>query len=158
MASHILPQDKARRFWAKTRRVESTGCLVWGGAVSPRGYGIFCPYGTTAWLAHRVAWLLAHGSIPDDACVCHRCDNRRCVEHTHLFCGNPRLNSADMVAKGRSARGSKNGNARLADDDVREIRDRHAGGQSTAALARAFGVSANTIGRIVNGNGWGHIT
>lgn len=85
------------RFWAK---VDKTGdCWVWTAATNPKGYGQFYVEGMR--LAHRVSWILAHGPIPDDLCVLHRCDHPPCVNPAHLFLGTYADNNHDRDAKGR---------------------------------------------------------
>ena len=52
--------------------------------------------------AHRWAWMLVHGSIPDGLHVLHRCDNPPCFRPSHLFLGTDADNARDMASKGRS--------------------------------------------------------
>lgn len=114
MADIIVTEKDITRFWAKTRRDEVTGCLVWTGARAPAGYGCFRvggrkQYGGATRQAHRVAWTIANGAIPAGLCVCHHCDNPPCVDVAHLFLGTLGDNYADMAAKGREARGDRHG-------------------------------------------------
>jgi hypothetical protein len=105
----------AERFWEKVAK--SDGCWLWTGGCSNTGYGAFWLKGQTI-NAHRIAWLLTSGPIPDGMDVLHRCDAnysvgdrsyRRCVRPDHLFLGTDKDNMADMVAKGRSASGERHG-------------------------------------------------
>ena len=51
--------------------------------------------------AHRFAWELAHGPVPDGLLVCHRCDVPPCVNQKHLFLGTVGANMKDAAAKNR---------------------------------------------------------
>jgi hypothetical protein len=79
----------------------ANGCIEWGASRFPQGYGqIKVNYQNRK--AHRVAWELAHGPIPDGLVVCHRCDNPPCCNVDHLFLGTHSDNTRDMHAKGRA--------------------------------------------------------
>lgn len=93
------------RFWAKTVRREN-GCLEWIGGKS-EGYGVF-NYNGEPIRTHVVAWKLYKGRWPlSGKFICHSCDNRPCVEETHLFEDYPRGNSQDASFKGRMGRKNK---------------------------------------------------
>lgn len=92
------------RFAAKV--VASDSCWEWTAAVSQFGHGRVRFRGRDA-MAHRVAYEIAKGPIPDRMFVCHHCDNPRCVRPSHLFIGTHDDNMRDMAEKGRSRTGSK---------------------------------------------------
>lgn len=85
---------------ANTTPNAATGCLEWNKYRLPVGYGRTRYEGQNI-LAHRMAWILINGSIPDGMCVLHRCDNPPCCNVEHLFLGTRKDNTADMIAKGR---------------------------------------------------------
>src|SRR5215831_7520707 len=64
-------------------RVDEKGCYRWLGAKNPKGYGhVRCDGVMTD--AHRVAYELAFGSIPDGFEIHHECRVRDCVNPNHL--------------------------------------------------------------------------
>ena len=91
----------AEKFNAKIKRGD--GCWLWQASVTADGYGrmgIGGP-GNKRMLAHRVAWQLYVGKIPDGMLVLHKCDNPPCCNPKHLFLGTDADNARDMSRKGR---------------------------------------------------------
>ena len=89
------------RFDDKTIPVTESGCLLWVGSTAKGGYGQM-KIDRRKIAAHRIAWTLKHGDIPDGMDVLHRCDVPCCVNHEHLFLGNDFDNQRDSVRKGRA--------------------------------------------------------
>jgi len=144
------------RFWRKVRLGPS--CWEWMGTKS-RGYGKFKESGKTL-LAHRVAFLLEFGAIPDGMNVCHHCDNRSCVRPEHLFLGTDSDNVLDSVRKGRWANreGERNPSAKLTENDVIAIRRmRNDEGRSLSSIAALFDTNFRNVSRIALGTTWKYL-
>jgi hypothetical protein len=125
------------------------------------GYGII-RHGSGSTLqrirAHRYAYELVHGPIPDGLSCLHKCDVRTCVNERHLFVGSQADNMADMAAKGRSNQGERAHFAKLTEEQVRDIRQRYVPHVVTQyALAAEYGVQQTLISQIVQGKIWKHL-
>jgi len=140
------------RFWDTVAPEPNTGCWLWMGFVQAQGYGTISYQGRDV-RAHRLAYELFVGPIPEGLCVLHKCDVRICVNPDHLWLGTRQQNMADMVRKGRQVRGEKIHGAKLTWDKVREIRRRGAT-ETATALGREFGVSMSQASRIILGQKW----
>jgi len=100
--------------------------------------------------AHRAAWVIYKGPIPNNVFVLHKCDVAPCVNPDHLYLGNHRQNMRDQVERGRSPKGEKNPAAKLSDVQVQEIRDRRKNGEHAASIMNAFRISQAHFYRIIN--------
>lgn len=142
----------AALFWARVSVGPSDVCWEWSASRHSNGYGVF-----NLQLAHRLAWQLARGDIPEGLFVCHHCDNPPCCNPRHLFIGTAADNVADMVSKGRQNQGVRHGMAKLDERLVRRIRLRAGAGESRKAIARSLGVTVSTIDNVVWGKTWRHV-
>lgn len=132
-------------------------CWIWTGhCEKKRGYGQIGWHGKSM-KAHRVAFLLANGFLPDDLEVCHSCDNPPCVNPKHLWLGTHQENVDDRERKGRNIvpKGEKHGRHKLTETQVKEIRQIYArGGISMEKLGAQYDVSKVTVCNIVNHYHW----
>ncbi len=160
------------RFWSKVDKTNGPdSCWFWTDTLNKDGYGKFhLPTGIhwSQGRAHmfsvpRVAYKIAHGSIPNNRLICHTCDNPRCVNPKHLKLGTQFDNMQQMISRGRGnkAHGEKHSKSKLTEKDVLEIRKTHGlkgiGGISAAKLAKKFGVSYVLIRAIATKKIWKHV-
>lgn len=81
------------------------GCWKWPlSRTKTTGYGQFSVAAGRPQNSHRLAYSIAHGTVPSGANVLHECDNRQCFNPAHLFAGSQQDNISDMMAKGRYPR------------------------------------------------------
>jgi len=150
-------QDIIDRFLSKTK-ISDAGCWEWTGALN-LGYGVFGLFGV-ARPAHRVSWGLFKGELPKELFICHKCDNRKCVNPDHLFLGTHQDNMDDMVRKGRTPNrvGSNNGFTKLTEREVRIIRAmRNVYKVPYKKIQSAYGLSLTGVRLIVTGQRWKHV-
>ena len=144
----------APRFWSKVSK--TNGCWLWTAGRHGKGYGQFYLNGRTL-KAHRMAYMLTNGEIPDGMHVLHRCDVPACVNPHHLFVGTNQENVDDKVRKDRQSRltGEMHPCRKLSKADVAHMRSRRS--EDRGVLASEFGVDRSTVNRIIRGASWSHL-
>lgn len=145
------------RFWSKVNKDGDNGCWEWTGALNRHGYGSF--WLDKCVLAHRIAWRLANGPIPEGKLVMHSCDNRICCNPEHLFTGTNQDNMDDMVEKGRANRmpGETHPMSKLTERAVLWIRMWAGCGYKQVDIASAFGIDQTNVSCITTRKTWRHI-
>jgi hypothetical protein len=157
----VIKKSDEERLLSRVKINHSTGCWEYIGPILNSGYGQI--KGRGAFTAHRLSWLIHKGAIPKGMCICHRCDNRICVNPDHLFLGDIRANSVDMWKKGRGhrnaaqpkQRGVRHWKAKLTVEQILEIRKRR--DEPRKLLAKEFGTSARYISSIICRTKWKHL-
>lgn len=151
----------AERLWPMTQ-VTAAGCWEYTGTRDREGYGRFYVRGPhlnrqKGRRAHRVAWEITNGPIPHGLIVRHRCDNPPCCNPDHLELGTQADNMRDRSERGNAPQGEGHPQAKLSARDVRQIREAVAAGARRQAMADSYGVSYDTISRIVTGKNWASV-
>jgi len=161
------------------KSLKKDGCWIWIGVVSNAGYGK-TRYEKKDISAHRLSYIVFIGSIPDGKNVCHKCDEKRCVNPEHLWLGSQSENIKDCVKKGRftgtkgfkwtdevrkkmknrthaDRKGEKHHLKKLINDDIKEIRRLYDSGINQKELSLRYKVHQSCISNIVRYKSWSHI-
>jgi hypothetical protein len=139
--------------------VTELGCWEWKGTRDKAGYGRFKYHQKTV-SAHRSAYTVWIGPIPDTLLVRHTCDNPPCINPKHFVLGTDKDNAKDREERnpGRQSKGENNGSSILTSDQVLEIRRTYP--QRTISrkqFAALYGVGEGTIKAIMRGKTWRHL-
>jgi predicted DNA-binding protein (UPF0251 family) len=138
-----------KRFMRKRGPKLASGCMEWMGYLTQAGYGGMSiqigPNKHTKTTAHRVAYELHYGKVPDGLDVMHSCDNRRCVNWEHLSVGTPKKNTQDMLRKDRQRKSN------FSVDDLTDIKLMRSHGMTQQEIANEYGVSRPLISLLLSG-------
>jgi hypothetical protein len=115
---------------------------------------MICTFNKLTTSAHRIAYIIQHGSIPDKMFVLHKCDNSKCINHLHLELGNHEKNMNDRQERNRTAGRTKHGMSKLTEDNIKCIKE-NIHNKSGVELAKEFNVSGSCISHIKVGKTWG---
>lgn len=141
------------RFEDKVELIPFSTCHWWTANVSRR-YGQIQRNGKPT-RAHRAAYELYIGPIPQGVYVLHECDEPLCVNPKHLFLGTSQDNTDDMVSKGRDKKafGARHYSTELTEKDILKIRNL-SGIVPQREIGRMFGLAQSSISLIINNKNW----
>lgn len=172
-SSIVVNEDLIKRFQAKTKPDEF-GCLMWIGTKNTTGYGLM-RVNNTLYRAHRLAYIIHHGFIPENLSILHLCDKPSCVLIDHLMAGTHAENMRQAAQRGRlkglkgdlsssrryperRPRGSMNHFSLLNEEKVAEILFYFQyRGYTRNELAKKYGVASRTIFDIIKRKTWIHV-
>jgi hypothetical protein len=165
----VIPLEK--RFEKNTIPVPESGCIIWLKSWNREGYGIIGIEHKSC-LAHRIAWEIYRGEIPEGMDVLHKCDTPPCVNPNHLFLGTQIDNIKDMVKKGRARalQGEENPLSKLKKEDILFIRQKVFIGKIRGPdgkfrksynchkqIADIYNITSANVRSIINRKTWKHI-
>ena len=141
------------------RRLDKSGeCWLWTGYITSWGYGTIRDENGVKIPAHRAAWQVANGPIPEGMSVLHECDVRPCCNPVHLHLGTHIDNMREVCERERGTLGESDKHAKLTESQVRAIRAQwDAGDVIQKDIAREYGITRSAVGYIVRRDTWRHI-
>lgn len=150
------------RFWGYVDKSNGpNACWPWTGGTAKKGYGNFKVASYVTIRASRFAYAVTNKRDPGKLFTCHTCDNPPCCNPAHLWLGDTKANSHDMVKKGRSNTGPQdgqnNGNAKLTAEEVAEIKRFIFAGMNNKVIGEIFEITHSLVSRIRLGKSWGDV-
>lgn len=148
--------DGIKEFLDRVLIDKKTNCWEWAGHIHKSGYGYDRHPLSGLRRTHRISWYLHFGEFDRSLCILHRCDNRKCVNPSHLFIGTQDDNMKDRQSKGRTVNpvGSSHGRSKLTEAIVLRILKSKLNGRQAA---KHFKISEPTISMIRKGRIWKHV-
>lgn len=144
-----------KSFWSKVDISE--GCWNWKAGLISSGYGSAYSPTLGPQAAHRLAWILTNGEIPDGMYVLHKCDNKKCVNPDHLYLGTQKKNLQDAKDRGLTNTGEKHWNTSITESEVKLMRSLYKSGTPIKMIADIFNITYKNTWQILKFKRWKHL-
>jgi len=148
-----MTSSDINRFWQKVDKKTDVDCWNWMAFVDKHGYPRLNINGKIE-KAHQISALLHIGPRLPNMCVCHTCDNRKCVNPRHLFYATQARNLEDMYNKGRNRqpKGTKAARSKLTLKQVDDLKQEYANGKiSSRKLGLKYDLTHSAVLKIIKG-------
>lgn len=150
-------QSRTLRLMRKIKKdgASESGCWIWqAGRFKGEKEGQF-KYGAFWWdtsniQAHRAAWILLRGEIPEGANVLHKCHDMACCNPDHLYLGDHKQNMKDRDDAGRTSKWDHRYNFKRTDDLIARITAEFKSGKHAAQVRETLGIGWTTLYRAYN--------
>jgi len=133
---------------------KESGCWEWNSSFTRQGYGQ-ARIGQTMKAMHRFFFEHHKGPVNSGALICHRCNNRKCVNPAHLYAGTHKQNSADAIAAGTTTKGERMGTSKLKESEAISIRESN---MPALDIAAKYSISVWTVFDIRSGRRWSYLS
>lgn len=139
---------KIEKFWSLVKTASPDECWEWQGRTHPvTGYGSLT-FNSKQVYAHRVAYELTNGKIPEGKNILHSCDNPKCCNPAHLRSGTQQENMEDRDKRKRAK--ARTGCAAYYRQRNKEIVEQYGGSlDEIPALAQRFGVGGSEVYNVI---------
>lgn len=150
------PRGTRTAYIESLRAADTDDCIIWPFGLNRYGRGYMAIKGRSL-EAHRAVCIAINGQPPTPKHeVAHSCGKGHlgCINPKHLSWKTHTENEADKLVHGTRRRGTTIPWSLLTERQVLDIRKRNANGEKQTWLAREYGTSDNTIGKICRGETW----
>jgi hypothetical protein len=143
-------RELKRELLAKVVKVDNPlgpPCWIWMGVRGAFGYGQMAWRKTTN-RVHRLSYIAFIRPIPEGLSCLHHCDNRLCINPTHLHIGTAQDNTDDMVSRGRHRSVTNQGNQSFTDKQIAEMKFLALEGYPQEEIARIYNSTQGYISQL----------
>jgi hypothetical protein len=144
-----LMETITSRIEKNTIRIPEAGCWLWTGSIRGKGYGQLTLPGRVQVGAHRAAYEVYVGPVPEGMYVLHKCDVPLCCNPAHLFIGTPKDNMQDCVEKGRLRPGRVGAPRKVSDEQRITIAELRSQGMLQRQIAQQFGITQVRVSQLL---------